>query len=126
MADVLKYTARARLKLTCNDAILYDQVYYDDDVPYVESTGQRIVLATNMGNPQRVDLSGVTSVPGSSSGVTLFVETNRDIQIAINVASRLWPLSANGALMLVGCVTRLYIFNESTTNLATVEVVCVG
>lgn len=123
MADVLRRTVRARVKLTNNDAVVYDQVYYDENTEYTESTGQRLVLATNMGVAQEVDLSGVTSAPGASTGVTLFVETNRDIKVAVNSISALWPLAENGALLLVGSISHLYLLNESTTNLATVELV---
>lgn len=123
MADVLRRTVRARVKLTNNDAVIYDQVYYDENVEYTESTGQRLVLATNMAVAQEVDLSGVTSTPGATTGVTLFLETNRAIKVAVNDIAALWPLAENGALLLVGSISHLYVLNESTTNLATVELV---
>jgi hypothetical protein len=117
MADVLKRTVRARVKLTRNDAVLYDQTYYDDDTDYTESTHQRVVLATNMAVPQEVDMAGV------STGAVLFVESDRAINVAVNAIGNVWPLAENGALLLVGSVTHLYLQNESTTNLATVELV---
>lgn len=123
MADVLRRTTRARLKLTRNDAILYDQVYYDDNKVYTESTSQRIVLATHMTAPQEIDLKGVTEAPGASSGVTLFMEIDRAAKVAVNDIAALWPIAENGSLLLVGTVTRLYVQNESTTNLATMELV---
>jgi len=123
MADVLRKTTRARLKLTRNDAILYDQVYYDDNKVYTESTSQRIVLATHMTAPQEIDLKGVTSAPGAESGVTLFMEIDRAAKVAVNDIAALWPIAENGSLLLVGTVTHLYVQNESTTNLATMELV---
>ncbi len=117
MADALFRTMRARIRLVRDGADLYDQVYYEPDIAYDESTHQRIVLATNMGSPGEIDLSGV------STAATLFLQTDRDIKVAVNSASFVWPVSEHGALMLVGSFTHLYVQNESTTNLATVELV---
>ena len=123
MADVLRKTTRARLKLTRNDVILYDQVYYDDNKVYTESTSQRIVLATNMGSPQEIEIKNVTRAPGAVGGVTLFMEIDRAAKVAVNDAAALWPIAENGSLLLVGPITALYVKNESTTNLATMELV---
>ena len=67
--------------------------------------------------------AGVTSAAGATSGVTLFLETDRAINVAVNNIAHLWPLADNGSLLLVGTISHLYIQNESTTNLATVELV---
>jgi hypothetical protein len=105
---------------------MYDQRFYAEDESFSESTHQRIVLATNMASPSEVDLSGVTATPSVTQGGTLFLEADRAISVAVNNSSYLWPLSANGALLLTGTITHLYVQNESTTNTATVELVVTG
>jgi hypothetical protein len=117
MADSLSRTLRARVRLIRNGADLYDQVFYDPDITYSESTHQRVVLATNMASPSEVDLAGV------ETGGTLFLQTDRTISVAVNSASSLWPVAENGALLLTGSITHLYLQNESTINQATVELV---
>lgn len=117
MADALSRTMRARVKLIRDGAVNHDQVFYQDDETYTESTHQRIVLATNMSAPQEIDLSGVASA-GS-----LFLSTDRDILATLNTTTATWPVGENGALMLVGSFTHLYVQNESTTNLATIDIV---
>lgn len=117
MADALFKTVRARVLLRRNDAEMYSQTFYEPDDAYTESTHQRVVLSTNMASAQEIDLSGV------ETAATLFLQTDRDIEIAVNNASYLWPVSAHGAVMLTGSFTRLFVLNESTTNQATVELV---
>ncbi len=126
MADVLKQTIGVSIVLDRNSRTMYDQRYNPVAVAFTESTHQRIVLATNMTSPSEIDLSGVTAVPGVEAGGTLFVETDRSILVAVNNNSYLWPLSANGALLLTGALTHLYVQNESTTNQATIELVVSG
>lgn len=117
MADALSRTLRARVRLIRNDADLYDQVFYDPDVSYTESTHQRVILATNMSVPVAVDLGGV------SAAETLFLQTDRGINVGINSTTAVWPVTAQGAVLLVGSFSSLYLQNESTTNTATVELV---
>lgn len=117
MADSLERTLRARVRLIRDGADLYDQVMYSPDVSYTESTHQRVVLATNMASPSEVDMAGV------ATGEALFLQTDRDIQVALDTNTKLWTVKENGALMLVGSFTHLYLQNESTTNQATVELV---
>ncbi len=126
MADVLKQSIAVSVALDRNSQLMYDQRYYQNDVSFTESTHQRIVLATNMSSPQEIDLSGVTAVPGVDEGGTLFLETDRAISVAVNNTSYLWPLGVNGALLLTGAISHLYVFNESTTNQAVVELVVTG
>jgi hypothetical protein len=126
MADVLKQTIGVSIVLDRNGRTMYDQRFYEEDATFTESTHQRIVLATNMATPSEVDLSGVTETPSVTQGGTLFLESDRAIQVAVNNVSYLWPLSANGALLLTGTITHLYVQNESTTNQATIELVVSG
>lgn len=126
MADVLKQTIGVSIVLDRNGRTMYDQRFYEEDGTFSESTHQRLVLATNMATPSEVDLSGVTETPSTTQGSTLFLETDRTIKVAVNNASYVWPLSANGALLLTGTITHLYVQNESTTNQATVELVVSG
>lgn len=117
MADALSRTLRARVRLIRNGADLYDQVFYDPDVTYAESTHQRLVLSTNMATPSEVDLAGV------ETGSALFLQTDRAINVAVGTSTNSWPIAENGALLMTGTITHLYLQNESTTNQATVELV---
>lgn len=117
MADSLERTMRARVRLIRNGADLYDQVFYEPDESYTESTHQRLILATNMATAQEVDLAGV------ATGETMFLQTDREITVAVDAIGSKWTLKDNGAVMLVGSFTHLYLRNESTTNQATVELV---
>jgi len=126
MADVLKQTIGVSVKLDRNGRTMYDQRYTPAEASFAESTHQRIVLATNMAMPQEIDLSGVTASPSVDEGTTLFLETDRAIKVAVNNNSFLWPLGANGALLLTGAISHLYVQNESVTNLATIEAVVTG
>ena len=117
MADALSRTMRARVRLVRNDVDYYDQTFYDPDVSYNESTHQRIVLSTNMGSPSEIDLGGV------ETAATLFLQTDREILVAVGVNTRTWTVGENGSVMLSGSFTHLYVQNESTTNQATVELV---
>lgn len=117
MADALSRTMRARVRLIRNGVDLYDQTYYEPDISYTESTHQRVILSTNMASPQEVDMAGV------STAETLFLQTDRDILVAVDNNARTWPVTEHGSILLVGSFTHLYLQNESTTNQATVELV---
>jgi hypothetical protein len=118
MADALSRTMRARVRLIRDGADLYDQVFYDPDVTYTESTHQRVVLATDMASPAAVDMGGV------SAAKTLFLQTDRAIKVGVGSQTYLWDVAANGALMVQSTsFASLYLQNESTENLATVELV---
>lgn len=117
MADALSRTLRTRVRLIRDGVDLYDQSYYEPNVDYTESTHQRVILATNMATPEAVDMAGV------STAATLFLQTDRDILVAVDSSTKTWPVSGDGAVMLVGSFTHLYLQNESTTNQATVELV---
>ena len=117
MADALNRTMRARIRLIRDGADMYDQSFYDSETAYAESTHQRVILATNMVSPSEVDMAGV------SSAVALFIQTDRDIKVALDDNTFLWTIKENGALMLTGSFTHLYLQNESTTNQAIVELV---
>jgi len=117
MADALTRTMRARVRLIRNGVDYFDQTFYDPAVSYDESTHQRLVLSTDMATPAEVDMSGV------STGKSLFLQTDRDILVALDTTAKTWAVGENGALMLVGSFTHLYLQNKSTTNQATVELV---
>lgn len=117
MADALTRTMRARVRLIRNGVDYFDQTFYDPTVDYTESTHQRVVLSTNMTSPAAVDMAGV------ETGVSLFLQTDREILVALGASSSTWTVGENGALLLVGSFTNLYLQNESTTNQATVELV---
>lgn len=124
MADVLKRSIRARVLLERDGRTHHDQTYYSEDQPYYESTHQRIKLATDMSSPQEIDLSGVGVAPGTNATAgSLYLETNRVVLVAVDDNTKLWPLAEHGAVLLVGSFTHLYVQNESTTNVATVDLV---
>jgi hypothetical protein len=125
MADALARTMRARLRLVRNGADYFDQVFYDPDIAYNESTHQRVVLNTSMSTPSEVDITNVTTGATTPAGA-IFLQTDRDILVALDTNTSRWPVNENGALMLVGSFTHLYLMNESTTNQATVELVVTG
>ena len=108
---------RARVRLIRDGSDMHDQVFYDPDVSFNEHTHQRVVLATNMASPSAVDMAGV------STAQTLFLKTDRDINVCINNATKVWPVSENGCVILVGEFTALLLQNESTDNQATVDLV---
>ena len=126
MADVLKQTIGVSVVLARNSRAMIDQQFNQTDQAYSEATHQRIVLATNMTNPQEIDLSGVTATPSVTLGTMVFLETDRAISVAVNNNTYLWPLSVNGVLLLTGTISHLYVQNESTTNQAVVELVVSG
>lgn len=117
MADALSRTLRARVRLIRDGADMHDQVFYDPDVSYDESTHQRVVLSTNMASPAEVDMAGV------STAGSLFLKTDRAILVGLVSNTRTWPVGENGAVLLVGSFSHLYLQNESTTNQATVDLV---
>lgn len=124
MADSLKRTMRARVVLIRDGQEMHDQHYYEPNESYTESTHQRLVLPTNMSSPSEVDLSGVASdIAGGDVAVTLYIETDRAIKVALDDNTYLWDVAEHGAIMLVGSFTHLYLQNASTTNLATVDLV---
>lgn len=117
MADALKRTMRARVRLIRDGADYHDEVYYEPNISYDESTHQRVVLTTNMGSPSEVDMAGV------STAGSLFLKTDRDINVAVGTSTKTWPVGEHGSLVLVGSFTHLFLQNESTTNQATVDLV---
>lgn len=126
MANALDYRLLAVTRLSRNGKTMYEQTFNTVARPYTESTHQRVVLGTNMAVPEEVDLAGVTSAPGVDEAHTVFLQTDRAIQVAVNDPARLWPMNANGAMLLTGAVTHLFVYNESTTNQATVDLVALG
>jgi hypothetical protein len=117
MADALSRTMRARVRLVRDGADLYDQVFYEPDETYTESTHQRAVLSTNMAVPQEIDMFGV------ETGEALFLQTDRAIKVSLDSSGNQWSVGENGCVMLVGSFTHVYVQNESTTNQATIELV---
>lgn len=119
MASVLKVQPKARFQLTRDGAVLYDQDFFPNEVDYTEQAIARFVLATNSGM-QEFDMEGV------ASGEYFMLETDRPIQVALNTTALKWPVgsgSGGGAILLSGSeITHIYVENESTTNVATVQV----
>jgi hypothetical protein len=126
VANALEYKLLAVAELRRNGRPMYNQTFSTILRPYTESTHQRVVLATNMAVPQEVDLSGVTGAPGVDEAHTVFVQTDRAVQVSMNAPDNLWPINANGSVLLTGTVTHLYVYNESTTNQAIIDVVAIG
>lgn len=121
MADALSRTLRARVRLIRDGADMHNQVFYDPDISFDEHTHQRLVMSTNMSVPVEVDISYITA--GATTAETLFLKSDRAILVGINNTTAVWPIGENGAVMLVGSFTHLYLQNESTTNQATVDLV---
>ena len=119
MADVLKIQTKARFKLTRNNAVLYDQDFFPSEESYTESAGARIVIATNSGMTE-FDMEGV------ATGQHLMIESNRPILVSLDTTVLSWPVGSGtqgGAVILSGSAfTHVYVENESTTNLATVQI----
>lgn len=114
MADVLRVRPLARLKLSRNEATLYDQNYAPNERAFVESSADRFVLAANT-TVQEVNLGGV------ATGDMLLLITNRAINVGVDSQTNLW--SVGKAVMLDGgSFTHLYVQNQSTTVEATVDV----
>jgi hypothetical protein len=112
MADVLRANEAARLRLIRNGVVVYDQSYSPTEEAYTEHAGDRFVLATNSG-VQQVNLGGI------STATRVMIETDRVINVGIDSQTYLIPISK--AFMLVGSFSALYVQNESTTNVATIE-----
>lgn len=119
MADVLKIQTKARFKLTRNNAVLYDQDFFPSEVTYTESAGARIIVGTNSGMTE-FDMEGV------ATGEYLMIESNRPILVSLGTTVLPWPVGSGtkgGAVMISGSsFTHVYVENESTTNLATVQI----
>ena len=108
---------RARVRLIRNGVDYFDQTFYDPDIDYTESTSQRLVLNTSMGSPSEVDMAGVATAK------TLFLQTDREILVALDADTKVWTVGEHGSVLVVGSFTHLYLQNESSTNQATVELV---
>ena len=118
MSDVLKAQARARFKLTRNANVLHDQNYVPSEIAYTESAEARIVISTNSGW-QQFNMEGIVT------GGNLMIESDRPILVALGTTALYWPVGSGtkgGAILLSGSAyTNIYVQNESTTNLATIE-----
>lgn len=121
MADVLRRTTRARVKLTKNELGKYDQEHFKEDVTFTESVHQRAVLATNIAMTE-LDITNVTTGSTTPAKV-LMLETDRAINVAIDTSGNTLTLADNGMVMMVGSFTHVYVQNESTTYQATIEFV---
>ena len=122
MADVLRRTTRARVKLTKNELGMYDQEHYKEDVTFTESVHQRAVLATNMTSMSELDITNVTT--GATTPAKVFMlETDRAIDVAVDTSSNTLSLLDNGMVMMVGSFTHVYVQNNNTTYKATIEFV---
>lgn len=64
---------------------------------------------------------------GVASGEYFMLKTDRPILVALNSTANSWPVGSGtegGAILLSGStITHIYTNNESTTNLATIQVV---
>ena len=112
MADVLRVSELARLKLLRNGIPVYDQAYSPIEESYTEHAGDRVILATNTA-VVAVNLGGIATAQH------LMLETDRVINVGIN--SQTFLISVEKALLVVSSFSTLYFQNESTTNTATVE-----
>lgn len=113
MADVLRVSELARVKLTRNDVVLYNQVYSPPEESYSEHAGDRVVLSTNMASPKQANLGSITTAEH------LMLTTDRTIKVGVNSQTNLWTVSK--ALQLKGSFSSLWFQNESTTTTAVVE-----
>lgn len=122
MADVLRRTTRASVKLTRNELGMYDQVHFKEDVTFTESAHQRAVLSTNMVSPDELDITNVTT--GSTTPAKVFmISTDRDIKVAIDLVGNILDLAGPGMIMMVGSLTHVFVQNTNTTYTATIEFV---
>jgi allophanate hydrolase subunit 2 len=107
---------RAEMNLTRNELAMYSQGYYKADQEITAHTHQRIILGTSSGQ-QQFDLTSVTT------GAALMVNTDRTITIAIDTAANTITMSDNGMFMFTGAFTHVYVENNSTTYVASVELI---
>ncbi len=115
MADVYKRTVRARVYITKNEIVRYDQEYLTSDTTITESVHQRAVLATNMATKAELDMTNLVTA------AVVMLETDRPVTICLNTTSNSFTLDTGGMFMIVGSVTHVYVQNNSTTYTATVE-----
>jgi len=120
MADVLRRTVRADVRLTKNELTMYRQSHYKTGVTFTESVHQRAVLATNMPVAQELDITNVTTATGPQAKM-LMLETDRSITVALDTAANTVQLADNGMFMIVGSFRKVYVQNTSTDYTATVE-----
>lgn len=114
VADVLRVKATARLKIKKNGVVQYNQAYTPTEEAYVEHSGDRVVLATNMATFQQVNLGGLTSA------ARLLIVVSNTVIVAVNATAIAVPISE--CIMLDGAsVTALYLKNTSTTVEPSVE-----
>lgn len=117
MADTLKKQMVARLHLTKNGLTLIDQRYDSETSDYVELSQHRAVLATNMANPEEIDLEGV------DTGTMFSLLTDQEIKVSVDSQTYQWSVTQYVAM--TGSFTHVYVQNESTTNVATIEILVV-
>jgi len=64
---------------------------------------------------------------GVAIGEYFMLETDRPLLVALNSTAQVWQVGAGttgGAVMLSGAsITRIYVQNESTTNVATAHLI---
>lgn len=123
MSDVLRVSSLAKLRLTRNDVVLYEQAYSLDETTFTESASDRMVLATNMASPEQYNLGGI------STGAHIMIETDKPILVSFNGTTAQWQVGANndGGVLLMSntSFTSVYFQNESTSTEVTVHVAAV-
>ena len=118
MADTLEVQDSARLKLTRNGIVLYDQNFVSTAQTYTVHAADRVVLATNMSSFQQASLGDL----GASTPAE-FLMVVSDQAITIGVSSTTATISADLLLMQGASVTQLHFKNTDANNTATVEFV---
>jgi len=118
VTDILKASMNATLHLTKDGDTVHKLSYYSGEQDYLKKSAQRFVLETSMVTPVEVDLYGIGT---DTSAAQLLVTTDSPVKVAVGNITYLWEIS--GAAMMVGAVSHVYVLNESTTNVANVEVV---
>lgn len=117
MADAVYHTMRARLRLERDGVNVHDREFSEPDVEHDEEMYARITVQPAQASPVEIDLGGV----GTAS--SLFLQTNHDILVGVNSNTMMYPILAGGAVMLTGAFTQLFVQNQATTTLSTVDIV---
>lgn len=117
MSDVLKVALSARVKLTKNtNRVLHDQIYQPADDSFTVYAGQAVTVNTNTSRALE------TGAIAAAVGRHVLVQVDQPVRLRVNGGSTDLNLLASGSLFIAnGSVTALKVFNDSTTNIATVN-----
>ncbi len=116
MADVIQVKPSARIQLKKNSGVvIYDQQFAPVAATYTSHLGQSVLVATNT--------SAALSVGGIATVRNMLVQSDQPVNIKINGQSGSVPLVGTNSVWAAysTSVTAIKVFNNSTTNTATIQ-----